>query len=193
MKTRNLIAATLAMFAAFMVANPAFAQTRVLIVDSARVEAESKAGKDVASKLKAIAEQISNELKPTQDALAKEQKSLNDKMAPLNEAAIRSDKALIDRFNSFQKRSQEFAVKQQTRAAELELTRRDAGTKYFQALQPVLKEVIEEKGADVVLERSSVVFAGKAVDITEEVITKLDASTPSVNVTKQKLPKKTGQ
>ena len=189
MKFRNFLFA----LAATVMFLPAFfqvqAETTVIVIDQTRITAESKAGKDIAAKLNKIAEQIQNELKPAADALGNEEKSLTEKIQPLNQAAIRQDTALLDRIKSFEKRAQEFEVKRQTRAAELQLTRRAAWGNFYEALGPVLEEVISESNADLVLEKSSTIHTSDSIDKTAVVISKLDASTPSIAVTKQTLPK----
>ena len=70
-----------------------------------------------------------------------------------------------------------------------ELTSRDAWNKFFEALGPALEAVIAENNADVVLDRSAAVHASDSIDKTAAVIAKLDATTPSIAVTKQTLPK----
>ncbi len=188
MKIRNLVLA----FAAVLFIAPlsiiAEAQTKVVVIDQSKIMQDSRAGKDIASKLKSIADQINNELTPTAEALARENKALNDEIAPLNQNAINQNQALVTRVQSFQKRASEFETKRQTRAAELELTRRDAWQKFFAALAPALEAVIAANQADVVLDRGSVVHASDEIDKTADVIAELDKSSPSIAVTKQKLP-----
>jgi len=131
----------------------------------------------------------SKELKPTEDSLVAEEKSLNETLQPLNQNAIAQNKALVTRVNNFRKRAAEYERTRKVRAAELELTRRDAWQKFFVALEPVLKDVIAESKADVVLDRSATVHTSDGVDKTALVISKLDAATPTISVSKQSLPK----
>ena len=175
------------------IAMHANAQSNFIVIDQAKIMTQSKAGKDINAKLKTIAEQANKELKPTLESLQAEEKSLNETLAPLNQNAIRQNEALVTRIQSFQQRSQSFQQKSQVRAAELELTRRDAWQQFFKALEPALQSVIDENNADVVLDRSSTVHASAGVDRTDAVIAKLDASTPTINVTKQSLPTQSAQ
>lgn len=193
MKIKHLM---MALFAALLLApamTTAAAETKVIVIDQAQIMQNSKAGKDIASKLKSISEQVEKELQPTAEALSKENKALNDEIAPLNQAAIQQNQSLMSRIQSFQKRAKEFEAKRQTRAAELELTRRDAWNKFFQALAPALETVIAANSADVVLDRSSIIHAGDTIDRTSDVIAELDKTSPSIAVTKQTLPQKTGK
>ena len=73
-------------------------------------------------------------------------------------------------------------------AQELALTERDALIKMNNAIATVLRDVVSETGANVVMERSSIVFSDEATDVTASVISKLDAATPTIAVSRQKLP-----
>ncbi|WP_018996909.1 OmpH family outer membrane protein [Hirschia maritima] len=184
-------------FSALFLVSPAFlqaaAQTNVMVIDQAKIMTQSKAGKDISKKLQNIAEQMNKELKPTADSLQAEGKSLQTTLAPLNQNAIAQDKALVTRIQNFEKRRVELQKTQQKRAAELELTKRDAWNKFFQALEPALKDAIAESNADIVIDRSSTIHTGEGVEKTDLIISKLDASTPTIAVTKQSLPAPTKQ
>ena len=182
-----------ATIAALLILSPfaalANAQTKVVIIDQAQIMRDSAAGKDISQKLKNIAEQINKELKPDSDWLKREGESLETKTKPMNRQAILSDQALVARIKTFDDRQKGFVAKSQTRAAELELTRRKAWADFFQALAPALQSVIDENQAEVVLDKTSAIHVADSVDLTSQVISKLDASTPTINVTKQALPK----
>lgn len=188
MSFKKTFLAFVALFLISPVALQAAAQTNVIVIDQAKIMTQSKAGKDIAKKLQNIAEQINKELKPSADSLAAEQKSLQEKLKPLNQAAIAQDKALVTRIQNFEKRTVELQRKSQTRSAELELTRRDAWNKFFVALEPALQGAIDETKADIVIDRSSTIHTGTGVDRTDLIISKLNASTPTIAVTKQSLP-----
>lgn len=188
MSFKKLFVAFSTLFFVSPIATQAVAQTNVMVIDQAKIMTDSKAGKDIAKKLQNIAEQLNKELKPTADSLQAEQKSLQETLAPLNKNAIAQDKALVTRIQNFEKRSAELQKTGQIRQAELELTRRDAWSKFFVALEPALQAAIDESKADIVIDRSSTVHTADGVDKTALIISKLDASTPAIAVTKQTLP-----
>ncbi len=188
MSFKKLFVAFSTLFFVSPIALQAVAQTNVMVIDQAKIMTESKAGKDIAKKLQNIAEQLNKELKPTADSLQAEQKSLQETLAPLNKNAIAQDKALVTRIQNFEKRSAELQKTGQIRQAELELTRRDAWSKFFVALEPALQAAIDESKADIVIDRSSTIHTADGVDKTALIISKLDASTPAIAVTKQTLP-----
>ena len=68
MKLRQLLIALAAMFTLLPAFTTAQAQTNIIVMDTQRILVESKAGKDMAQKLKNIEEQMQKELKPTGDS-----------------------------------------------------------------------------------------------------------------------------
>ncbi len=51
-----------------------------------------------------------------------------------------------------------------------------------QALGPILEGVMHERGATILLDRSSVLLAPNAIDVTEVVKQRLDMKMPSVKI-----------
>ena len=183
------IAIALALFVAplAMTAAPALAQD-VIVIDQARVLATSAAGKDIQTKLQGIGDQVDRELQPEATALENEQNSLDTQTQNLTREAIEARPDLVSRIQSFQRRVVDFETKRQKRARELAATRNQALQKFEEALRPVIAEVIREANASVVLDRSQVIFAGETADKTQSVITKLDARTKTIQVSKVNLP-----
>ena len=157
MKLRQLLIALAAMFTLLPAFTTAQAQTNIIVMDTQRILVESKAGKDMAQKLKNIEEQMQKELKPTGDSLKTEGEKIQKEWSQLSELALRQNTTLQEKRKSWERRLQEFDAKSKKRAVEFQLTQRDASGKYNKALSAALDEVIAESKADLVLERSTVV------------------------------------
>ncbi|MEQ8559527.1 MAG: OmpH family outer membrane protein [Henriciella sp.] len=189
----QFLKAALASFAmlftsAAVVAPVAHAQgTNVIVIDQNRIMRESAGGKDIISKVNAIEQSMSAELKPTQDSLASEGQSLEAKTANMSMDAITADEALSSEVRDYARKAQEFNRKRKIAAAELQATERKAWSDFFTAMQPVLQEVVTEKNADIMLDRSDAVYVSSSVDATDLVISKMDAKMPTVNVVRQKI------
>ena len=115
MKTCKTIFAALALATATLtVAAPAaLAQGAIVIViDETQILADSKAGKDMFTKLKNIETQINAELKPTRDSLETERKAIATKLEGKTREAIVADAALVKSIEGFQTKSNEFAAKE---------------------------------------------------------------------------------
>ena len=190
----KLIKAVMASFAmltmgAVATAPAAVAQgSNVVVIDQAKIMRDSAGGKDIINKVNAIETTMQNELKPTADSLATEGQSLDAKTANMTMEAIGADPTLRAEVEAYARKVQDFNRKRQIASAELQATERAAWGEFFTAMQPVLQEVVTEKGADIMLDRSDAVWAGASVDATDLVISKMNAKLPTVNVVRQKLP-----
>ena len=184
MKTCKTIFAALALATATLtVAAPAaLAQGAIVIViDETQILADSKAGKDMFTKLKNIETQINAELKPTRDSLETERKAIATKLEGKTREAIVADAALVKSIEGFQTKSNEFAAKYAA-------TEQKAFQEFNKALEPVMLEVVKEKNAQVVLSKSQAVFTAASVDATALIVSKLDQKTPAITVVRQRAP-----
>ena len=184
-----LTALMLSATALMVVAHPAAAQgTVIMVIDEGRIVAESKAGKDMFTKLKNIETQINTELKPTLDALEAERQALATRLDGKTREAIAADAALVKQIGDFQKKSEEFAQKRTMLSQEYAATEQKSFIDFNTALEPVMLEVVKEKNAQVVLSKSQAVFTADTVDATASVVAKLDQKTPAITVVRQRAP-----
>ena len=58
----------------------------------------------------------------------------------------------------------------------------------FEALRPILEEVVAERGIDILVDRSNLVFASAEVDISSVVVERLNQRLPSVPVNRVRMP-----
>jgi outer membrane protein len=191
MKTCKTIFAALALATATLtVAAPAaLAQGAIVIViDETQILADSKAGKDMFTKLKNIETQINAELKPTRDSLETERKAIATKLEGKTREAVVADAALVKSIEGFQTKSNEFAAKRQLVSQEYAATEQKAFQEFNKALEPVMLEVVKEKNAQVVLSKSQAVFTAASVDATALIVSKLDQKTPAITVVRQRAP-----
>ncbi len=184
-----LIAASFA-FATLAIQTPyAEAQgSTIITVDQNRVLRESAGGQDIQRKLQAIGQTIQSEIQSEQAALETEGRALEGRLANKSEEAIRADTALVSQMQSFQRKQQAFVQKRQIRQQELVQTEQNALTEFNTALTPVLEQVLAERGADVMMARSSLIAVNPSLDATDLVITKINSAKPSVTVSRVRLP-----
>lgn len=162
--------------------------TVVITIDEARLLRDSRAGKDLAAKLKSIESQMKSELEPTRASLETEGKSLQTQLQGKTQEAVAADAALVTTLQNYQNKANSFAQRRAVTSQELALTERKALVDFNKALEPVLLEVVQERNAGIVLSRNQVAYATEAVDVTQTIITKLDARTPTINVVRQRAP-----
>lgn len=187
-------AIAIAVSAPFTLASAAYAQgTNVIVIDRAQILTQSKAGQDVATKIQGIESAMQAELQPTATQLQTEGQAIETKTANMTPEAMRADAALKTEVENYARKAAEFNRNRQIAAQELALTERKALIDLNNALVPILREVVTENSANVILDRSAVIFSDEATDKTATVIAKLDAATPTIAVTRQKLPTQPAQ
>ena len=58
----------------------------------------------------------------------------------------------------------------------------------LELLPTILQEVVAERGAHIIIDRSALVFAAESVDVSQVVIDRLNERLPSVAVNRVRLP-----
>jgi outer membrane protein len=159
-----------------------------MVIDEGQILGNSKAGKDMFTKLKNIENQINVELKTPRDALEADRKTLATKLEGKTQEAVMADAALVTQIENFQKKANEFAAKRQTLSQEYAATEQKALVDFNKALEPVLLEVVKEKGAQLVMSKGQAVFSADAIDGSPAIIAKLDQKTPAITVVRQRAP-----
>jgi Skp family chaperone for outer membrane proteins len=189
-KFKTLLTALMLSTTTLMVVAPSAAAqgTVIMVIDEGRIVGESKAGKDMFTKLKNIETQINAELKPTRDALEAERKTLATKLDGKTREAIVADAALVKQIEDFQNKSNDFAQKRTILSQEYAATEQKSFIDFNTALEPVMLEVVKEKNAQVVLSKSQAVFTADTVDATASIVAKLDQKTPTITVVRQRAP-----
>ena len=167
--------------------------TKVVVINQTRIMSESAGGKDIIAKVNTIEQNMTAELKPSQDSLAAEGKTLEAKTANMSMEAIAADEALSQEVRDYARKAQTFNRQRQIAAAELQATERKAWGEFFTAMQGVLQEVVNEQGADIMIDATEAIYVGSSVDVTSSVITKMNAKMPTVNVVRQKMPTQPAQ
>ena len=191
---KTLLAAFALAIASVATAAPAVAQgTKIVVVDQARVLNESRAGKDIRTKIDTIENEMKRELEPTAQTLETMGKSLEAKTANMTPEAMRSDEALRTEAQNYQTKLVELSQQRDKRATELAITERKATIAFSQALKPVLDQVMSENSAQIMMSASDVMIALPATDVTDTVIQKLDAQSPTIAVTRERLPEQAQQ
>jgi len=175
--------------AAIMFSASAMAQSTILVVDTGRVLRDSDVGKHIKRQLETIGKSMESEAKAKASPLQTRGKSLEAQLKGKTRASLQGDTALQDQIKSFQKDQQAIAVDLQYKQKELQITESKAVQKVQERLRVILKAIVAERNADVVLERSLVIY-GDPVDVTDTVISRLNSQLKTVPVTRERLPRK---
>jgi len=187
-KTLFIAAMLVASSITILPAQDAFAQgTKIVTFDQARVMRDTTGGKDISQKVLAIGNSMKTELETEGRAIETEGKSLEARTANLTREAIAADASLRGQVESFARKRAVFQQKGQIRQAELQQTEQAAWAEFFKSLQVIVQEVANERGAQIVLERSATVYAAPTLDTTDLIISKMNARSPSFTVTRARI------
>ena len=155
------------------IATPAFAQdvTRVGAISLAYVARSSKAGKSALAEIDKFVKQKASEAAVKAAELQKQQLELQKTSAGL------SARALADLQKAFDKSRLEFERFQQDAQAEIERMQTTFDAEFRVTIAPIIDAVSKEKGLQFVfgLEQAAIVWWSPTVDISEDVVKRLDA------------------
>lgn len=172
---------------------PAAAQTNVGVMNEERVLRESAVGLHIQGRIAAIAQEIDAELAAMSAPLQQETEALNAETASMTPQAVQQRPDLMQRIEALNTQAQQYEVARRVRQQELVATERQAMRPVYEALGPILEEVVEARSLDVLIDRSNLVFASPDVDISDAVIELLNTRLPTVPVNRVRLPQEGAQ
>lgn len=183
----NPLALIFAAVAFVSISAPAMSQTTIVINED-RILRESAVGQHIATRLQTISEEMDGELRALREPIDAEAERLNAETVGLTQEAVQQRPDLMQRIQTVSQQAQQFEATRQRYANELVATERAAMRPVLEALQAVLQEVVTARGADIVMDRSSLVYAGTSVDASQDVIEGLNSRLPTVPVNRVRLP-----
>ena len=151
----------------------------ILIVNRAQIVAQSKAGQSIPDQAREIQEIVSKELEAEANKLKTDIEKFQKNQALMSEEVRQKEaQALTVR--------QQVGLPQQAQIMEQAYAQvvDNATNKVLLETQPILKEIVDKRGATVLLDRSAVMYAAPETDVTKEVIAELDKKLKKVDVEK---------
>ncbi len=154
----------------------------ILIVDRAQLVAQTKAGKTIPAQAEAVKKNVEKELEQEAEKLKKDIESFQ------KNASLMSEEVRKKTEEDLQGRYQ-YGLPQRVQVMEQVFSNavQAAQAKILVQSQPILKEIVDKRGATILLDRSAVMYAAPETDVTQEVIAALDKKFPSVEVQKVSL------
>jgi outer membrane protein len=181
------IALTIAGAASVVVINSAEAQSAqkapvILVISSAQVVSQSKAGKTIPEQAKKVEASVVKELEAEVNKLKKDIENYQ------KNASLMSDEVRQRTEQELQMR-QQYGLPQRKKIVEqvFDVAIQNAQNKILIESQPIMKDIIEKRGATIVLDKSQVMYSSVETDITQEVIAALDKKMKTVEVEKVSL------
>ncbi len=141
----------------------------ILTIDQDRVYAASAYGQRVARDIEARAAQLAAENRRIEAELTAEELALTEARPSLPAEEFRA------RADAFDARVVAIRAEQDAKARQLSALREAARDVFWRDSLPALGQLLGERGAVAILDRRAVFLAANAIDITDEVVARIDA------------------
>lgn len=191
--TRTMMVAGMMLFAAatvgsaYAAAPGAAPPARILIIDIRRAIAASKVGASIRDQVNALKQQAQSQLNGEGEALKRDRAQIEQ------QGAILAADVKARKMKDWTARAQAFEKKVQDRGALIQGGMFKANKQVEDALGPILQGIMQERQATVLLDRSAVLLAPNAIDVTGDVVQRLNVKMPTVKVELTQLPPEVAQ
>jgi len=182
MKLRNLALAAAVMVGLANLAGAAVAQTKIYVINEEKIRREAKVGKEMSATLGGIRNQGVEKLglKTLGDEIKTETDALKPQTQALTKEAIEANPTLKAKVEALNKKTNEYLQKAEYLNSGLEQQNGTLNGAFAQALEPAVTYVAKQVGADVVLSYASTWYVKDAIDISPQVIARIDATIPTL-------------
>ena len=173
---------------ALIASTAAFAQSTILVVDTAKVYNDSSVGQHITRQVKSMADSTTSQLQAQASPLETRQKSLKTRTDGKTSQQILQDAGLKSEIQSLQKDSYKLQQDMAIAQRELQITEAKARQLVNAKMKSIIDQIARERSADVVLEKQLVIY-GEPADITATVTQRLNSQMTTVPVTRERLPR----
>jgi Skp family chaperone for outer membrane proteins len=149
---------------------------RVIVIDRNFILQRSSAGQEMLAQAQNLSKVAETEFKTQEVALTTEAGQLQQQLA-IMAPDVRDQKE-----KDFTTKQQAFQARVSQRQAEIQAGFNKTARQLEVALEPILKAIMAERGANMVLDRTSVILSSVDVDVTPVAVQRLDKALPHVKV-----------
>ena len=153
----------------------------IAVVDLERVQSECTACKGAAAALQSQVSAIKAREQALSTPLQTEGQSIQTAINALN--GKEPDAALQARIKAFDAKRQEGAQEIQSRTQQLQRNQAYVAQQIQTKLNPIYSQVMQRRGANVLVEQGATLASASALDVTNDVLAALNTALPSVNTT----------
>jgi outer membrane protein len=149
---------------------------KIVVLDRQALLHASKAGQDMDRQIQALTKAASAELKGEEDALVKERSALQQQVA------ILAPDVKEQKIRAFEAKSNAFQQKVQQKNNQIRYGYMLAQRQLEQAVNPIVQGLMQERGANILIDRQMALIVPPGLDITAATVQRLDQKLPSVKV-----------
>jgi outer membrane protein len=153
----------------------------VAVVDLEKVTSDCNACKTASAALRSQATALQTRQQSLATPLQTEQKSIQTAIDALN--GKEPDAALKARVQAFQTREQQAGQELQSQQAQVQRNQQYIQKQIADKLGPIYSQVMQKRGANIMVEIGQTLASGASLDVTNDIITSLNAALPSIQTT----------
>jgi Skp family chaperone for outer membrane proteins len=146
-----------------------------------------QANPQLKQRIDTLDKQLAGSQRPDRQQAEQAQQVQNEFLRLLNDEAGKNPN-LRSRLETFGKRVEAQQLRQRRAQVEVQATLQKADQDLGAAIRAAAQDAMTARGAVVVLDKDSVVVNAATIDITGDVITRLNSRTPSIAVVRQRIP-----
>ena len=155
-----------------------YPNTSIGVIDLNKILSDADAAITAAEQIEEIANEIENEIKISDEEIIKEQDSL------IEAQSIMAPEAFESKRNEYEIKVQKYNNERQSKLIKIDELIALSRNEILLAMKPILEEVSNEKGITIILEKTSIMLNAEKMDITNEVLKKLNKSLPTIKVSR---------
>ena len=155
-----------------------YPNTSIGIIDLNKILTDADASIDAAEQIEQIANEIENEIKLSDEEIIKEQNLL------IESQSIMAPEAFESKRIEYESKDQKYNNERQSKLLKIDELIAVSRNDILNAVKPILEDISNKKGITIVLEKASVMLNAEKMDITNEVLKKLNKSLPTINVSR---------
>jgi Skp family chaperone for outer membrane proteins len=182
----NKLVLALALASAATIAAPAVAQTLppavIVVVDLDQVFQASIAGKTAQTELKARLDGIQSRLASLRTSFGAEEQTLA-KAQPEQTATAAVIQAWQAKVKDFTTRKTQAEQELQKRDQDFQASRQYVLKQINDGAQPIITQIMKERGASIAVPEGATLQHSASIDVTNDVIARIDKSLPRVSTT----------
>jgi len=175
-KILNVALLILLLFSFNSIADTSYPNTSIAIVDLNLILLDSKAAKSATKQFESIQKSTEEEI------LKSDQSMLEERNKLIEQQSVIAPEAFEIKAANYEKQLQAYQAEKQNKLRNLEGSLQKARNTILESVKPILEELSKELGVTVILEKNSVLLSATNMDITENVIKKLNKELPKIKV-----------
>ena len=155
-----------------------YPNTSIGVIDINKILADANAAVKAAEEIEEIAIEIENEIKSSDEEIIKEQNLL------IESQSIMAPEAFEAKRIEYENKIQIYNSERQSKLMKIDELIAISRNDILNAIKPILEEISNEKGITIILEKTSIMLNAEKMDITNEVLKKLNKSLPNIKVSR---------